>query len=136
MSTTPEAGPFVATDLPAEVPKGKVGIGLLPGGELPDVGKILTETFSEFGENIGPYAMAGLGHFLVMMPIIFVTIMVGYLVLFGGMIGTMAIGSVLSVMISETLGSGLGDIGILLTSILSVVVPILMFVGLLAFVGA
>ena len=133
--STPEAGPFVAVETPPEKPKTKVGIGPLAGGELPDVGKILTESFSEFGENLGPYLMAGLGHFLVVLPVVFVTVILVYTVIFGGMFGTMILGTMVSVALAEV-SQSLGDIGIMLTSVLSMIVPLVLMFGLIGLIGA
>lgn len=80
----------------------------LPGGEAPDVGKLLNETIAEFTDDIGPYLLAGLGHTLVVMPVVFGAIILLYLGMifgmFGGMIGIGVVGAMVGSMLGETAG--------------------------------
>lgn len=129
------AAPESSSAPPATTKPKAYEVGPLPGGSLPDVGKILTDTFAEFGDNLGPYAMAGLGHFMVMMPVAIVIVILGYVLILGGMFGTFMVGTMFSVMLAEV-SEDLGGLGIMLTSVLSVVLPVLLFFGFIGFVGA
>jgi hypothetical protein len=40
------------------------------GGQLPPVGPLLSETLSAFTRELGPYALAGLGQLVVLLPIV------------------------------------------------------------------
>lgn len=53
------------------------------GAELPDLGTLISETFEEFIENIGPYALAGVGHLLVLMPLTGVVLLGAYTIALG-----------------------------------------------------
>jgi len=84
------------------------------GGELPDLAKTLQETMTEFTENIGPYALAGVGQLLVVVPLVLVMVIVLYLLMFGGAIA-MVVGLVgLMVVLPEdlaVLAMVLGELG-------------------------
>lgn len=119
----------------AEKPKPYV-LGPLAGGDLPDVGSLLTETFAEFGDNIGPYAMAGVGLMLVTMPLAFVMIFGIYIVVFGGMFGTMIAGAAFSVFVSQTVSEDLGAVAMVVTQLATIAVPVVLVVGAVAAIGA
>ena len=54
----------------------------------PDIGVLLQNTVDEYGKNIGQYAMAGVGHLLYSVPVVLISIVVLYIVLFIGVFGT------------------------------------------------
>lgn len=54
----------------------------------PDVGTILQQTVDEYGKNIGPYALAGLGHLLYSVPVVLISIVALYVSLLIGIFGT------------------------------------------------
>lgn len=125
------------SEIPAPVEKAKsYERGPLPGGSLPDVGKLLAETFADFGDNIGPYLLAGLGHFVVLVPVVIVMVLVTYGVVFGGMLGTMAVGGALSGLLAEVAGDELAGLGVSLTMVLSLLVTLALMVGMVALAGA
>ena len=94
---------------------------LFTGGELPDIGATLSETLNDVTENIGSYAMAGLGMMVVMIPYVLVMFFGIYMLLiavfFGGAIGVTGLTAMLP---SELAGIG-GVVGILLTGGVSMV---------------
>jgi len=55
---------------------------------LPDVGILLQQTVDEYGKNIGPYALAGVGHLLYSLPVVLIAIVALYITLFVGIFGT------------------------------------------------
>ncbi len=61
------------------------------GGQLPPVGTVLSETLSAFTRDMGPYALAGLGQLVVVLPVVFGLFITLYaaivVVAFGGMAG-------------------------------------------------
>ncbi|MBT3221237.1 MAG: hypothetical protein HN348_19315 [Proteobacteria bacterium] len=54
-----------------------------PGGVCPDIGTLLSESFEEFTQNIGPYALGGVSRMVVVFPIMLLAIFVFYFILFG-----------------------------------------------------
>lgn len=109
--------------------------GPMPGGELPEIGKLINETLAEFTENLAPYAMAGLGQLLVIMPVTFLAIILLYAVMAGGMFGTWAIGAVIAGIlgqISEDLASIAGGF----TALASMIVPFLLLIPLILAMAA
>jgi hypothetical protein len=62
-----------------------------PGGHLPPIGPVLNETLTVFMRDLGPYALAGLGHLLIVLPLAFGVGLAMYavimVVVFGGMFG-------------------------------------------------
>ena len=93
-----------------------------PGGRLPDVGQLFTETMNEFMDNIGPYVLAGLGLTVVVVPITFLTIFVAYAVIFGGIFGISIVGAIAAVAAAEV-SEGLAGFVMLVFQILALVVP-------------
>lgn len=89
------------------------------GGALPDVGTLLSATIAEFSDNIGPYALAGLGHFLVLMPVTFVGIIVGYIAMLFAMLGGMTGSAMVGVGVGGDAGDALAGIGSLASMALS-----------------
>ncbi len=82
-----------------------------PGGSLPPIGALFSETFDDLIKNIGPYVLAAVGFFVVVMPVGMVAGMIGmvgmYVVLFGGIIGSAALGQ----------AAGDSDVGGLITAV-------------------
>jgi len=60
------------------------------GGHLPPVGPVFSETLTAFTRDLGPYALAGLGQLLVLLPVIFGVFIVAYAVIFVVAIGGVA----------------------------------------------
>jgi uncharacterized membrane protein len=64
---------------------------------MPDVGALLKSTLDDFMKDIGPYAMAGLGYMLVMVPVMMVGLITFYAglfaVIFASAAGAQASGS-------------------------------------------
>ena len=81
---------------PYATPRARSGYptGPSPGGNLPDIGKLLSDTFAEFGDHIGPYLLAGLGFTLVLMPITFVSVIGAYVGVGVGMFGLVGLAAV------------------------------------------
>jgi len=79
------------------------------GGELPDIGELLSETLTEFMENIGPYAMAGLGQMLLLIPLIMVVMVGMYALIAVGIFGVVIGGVGIAAVLPEEL-AGLGMI--------------------------
>lgn len=52
-----------------------------PGGELPSIGEVLNDAWQIFSRDLGPYAWAGFGQLVVLMPVV----MVALIVIYGGM---------------------------------------------------
>ena len=61
---------------------------IYPGGETPAIGDLFKLTMDEFMQNIGPYALAGVGIMLASIPIVFITIIVTYILLIVGVFGS------------------------------------------------
>ena len=101
--------------------------GRLPGGQLPDHGKLLTDTFVEFGEHIGPYLLAGLGQTLILVPITFVGVFGIYVCAGVGGMGAFVAAAAIAEGLRESLGSDLGG----LLSLVAVVAPIVVSAALL-----
>ena len=83
-------------------------------------------------DNIGPYALAGVGQLLVVLPVVFVTVLLMYGLIFGGMLAMMLGVVGLAVVLPEelaVLGMLVGELGAI----------VVMFIGILAlsaFMGA
>jgi uncharacterized membrane protein len=104
----------------------------VPGGRLPEVGALFSATMNEFMANLGPYALAGVGLFLVGMMLAFVMIPLIYLAMTGVMVFGL-LGSVfLGVGVSELSGSEdagafammlgyLGSFGLMFTAMFAVI---------------
>src|SRR5262245_53238038 len=84
--------------------------GPLPGGQLPDHGRLLTDTFAEFGDHIGPYLLAGLGYTLVIVPLTFVAIFGIYVCAGLGSMAAFAGSAVLAEAVRDAIGSDLGGL--------------------------
>jgi hypothetical protein len=114
---------------PYATPRARTGYptGPSPGGNLPDIGKLLSDTFAEFGDHVGPYLLAGLGFTLVLMPLTFVGVIGLYAGAGVGMVGVFAVAAFL-----ESAGPGQAD------GAMAALVPILsigiLFLVLLVFV--
>jgi hypothetical protein len=109
--------------------------GPLPGGQLPDVGTLFSETMAEFMDNIGPYAMAGLGQMLVVFPVTFIAIFVMYGVLALGWGGSIVLTGVLSGIaanVSEELAELVAMFGLLGSMFVPLLLMIPLFVGIIA----
>jgi hypothetical protein len=118
-------------------------VGRLEGGELPELGKLVSDTFAEFGDNIGPYVLAGLGLYLVTIPIALVAVFVGYFVGGVGFVGVALVGGVIGSVVGDNVDQGLGALVMVGAQLLSVAVLFLMIgviivgiVGLLAPINA
>lgn len=118
--------------VPAAVEKPKPYVlGPLPGGALPEVGKLLNETIAEFTDNFQGYLLAGLGHFLVLMPVTVVSVIVVYVGLMGGFVATLVLGGIGTVLLEQVLGDLGAQMGALLTTVLSMVVPAVLLFGMI-----
>lgn len=105
-------------------------VGALDGGELPEVGALFSETLAEFTDNIGPYALAGLGQLMVVIPVTVVALIGFYVVFFGGMFGTWMVGAVFASVLSQ-ISEDLGGIAMLIASLASMLVPVLLMLPFL-----
>lgn len=76
----------------------------LPGGGKLDPMEILQDTLKEFTDDLGPYLLAGLGQFLVMVPLTLAFVFVMYFLVFATLFGGMFFGAFAAVAASETLG--------------------------------
>ncbi len=103
-----------------------------PGGEFPAIGDLLTETMEEFQDNMAKYVLAGVGQFLVIMPVVFVGIFVLYFGIAIGMGVVMVCGAIIGGLLAEYVNEGLGFLVLMLTQLGSILVPILFLV---AFIG-
>lgn len=99
----------------------------LPGGALPDIGTLLSDTMADMTEDLGPYLLAGLGVMVISMPIVLGFIFFLYLGMFIVLFAMMGAGMAITVAMSEMLGDTFGAIGALLTQLGS-------FAGLFAFI--
>lgn len=100
------------------------------GGELPDLGALLNETVTEFMENIGPYALAGLGQMLVVIPIALVMIFGMYAMIALGIGGMLAGGAGLAAVLPGEL-AGLGALAGALVGLAVIAVCFFGFIGLM-----
>jgi hypothetical protein len=92
--------------------------GRLPGGEVPDVGRILSDTTAEFMADLGPYALAGLGYQLVVVPVVIVMFLGIYL----GLTVFIALGLVASLSGAFVVGEIFGpDLGALAAFVLQMI---------------
>jgi hypothetical protein len=89
----------------------------LPGGHLPDHGKLLTDTFAEFGESIGPYLLAGLGQTLVIVPVTLVGVFGIYVCAGGSAMGALVAGAMVAESVEASAGSGVGGIVALIAAL-------------------
>lgn len=110
--------------------------GPLPGGQLPDHGKLLTDTFAEFGDHIGPYLLAGLGYTLVIIPVTFIAIFGIYVCAGLGSMGTFVATAFVAEVAREALGSDLGGLLPLLAAIVPVGVAFLLVLATVAAIAA
>ena len=62
---------------------------LYPGGETPKIGELFSLTIDDFTKNIGPYALAGVGIFVISIPVVLITLIVTYILVILGFLGTM-----------------------------------------------
>ncbi len=83
------------------------------GGKIPDVGQLLSETTAEFMDNIGPYALAGLGQLLVVLPVTFIGIIVGYIAMMFAMMFGMAGSTMVGAGIGGDAGGAVAGVGTL-----------------------
>lgn len=120
----------VSASIPSDKPKPYV-LGPEAGGRMPDVSKLLSETMEEFKDNFAPYLLAGLGQMVVALPVILVTIFVGYFVVFGGMMGLSFGGILVGAAIGEAVSQDIGGIVALLAQLAAVTVPFALFFGVL-----
>ncbi len=93
------------------------------GGDEADLGELFNESFRDFGKDIGPYILAGMGQFAVIVPVTMLMVMVVYI---GGMVGMMG-GWIAGMVAMVGLASLLGDFGAFLGAILMMFLPILGF---------
>lgn len=113
--------------------------GRLPGGQLPDHGKLLTDTFVEFGDHIGPYLLAGLAQTVIIVPISIVAVFGVYVCAGAGGMGTFLVTAMLAEGFEESVGSDLGGLVPFVAAAVPIVVAlVLLFVviGALAAVMA
>ncbi len=98
----------------------------LPGGELPLVTDLMSETITDITDDMGGWAMGGLGFWLASMVVTMISIPVLYIAIFGGMFGGMFVGF--------GFGAAIGneDLGVLLGTLLMILA---MFGAMFAFVG-
>lgn len=86
------------------------------GGALPDIGATLAETLNDLAENIGAYALAGLGMMVVMIPYILVMFVGIYMMLIGVVFGgALSISGITALLPADLAGIG-GLVGVLLTA--------------------
>lgn len=83
------------------------------GGKIPDVGQLLSVTTAEFTDNIGPYALAGLGQLLVVLPVTFIGIIIGYIAMMVAMMFGMAGSTLLGAGVGGDAGGAVAGIGTL-----------------------
>jgi hypothetical protein len=97
----------------------------LPGGHLPNIGELFNETLAEFQDNIGPYALASLGHTLVVMPLVMVAIFGMYFLMIMGFFGGTMVSVLAGVVVSEVIHPDLGALVMGVGYLLSMVLPFL-----------
>ena len=90
-------------DLPAESEPN------LPATTRPGVTVVASEVLNEFMKDLGPYALAGAGYLVVMIPLIFVSIIVMYI--------GMGVAMALMMMLAALAGSIVGELGGLVVSL-------------------
>lgn len=102
------------------------------GGVLPDLGALLNETMSEFMDHIGPYALAGLGLYVVVVPVTMILFFGMYFLMFGGVFGVAIVGGILSVIVGDAAGEGAGALVALASQLVGMGVMFLAFVAVIA----
>jgi hypothetical protein len=63
----------------------------LPGGQLPDIGTLVSESFTDFTENLAPYVLGYLGVVVVSVPVTILLIIAIYFLMFVGMMAVMVV---------------------------------------------
>lgn len=126
METTPSAATVPKPTLYRKEPE--------PGGVLPELGSLFSETLSEFMDHIGPYLLAGLGFQLVAVPLTVLVVIGIYMLAMGGTLAAMLVGMILTVfaaLISEALGVLVMGMSTVLSYVvlLGVVVIVLVLAG-------
>jgi hypothetical protein len=105
------------------------------GGRVPDLGQLISATIGDFTDNIGPYAMLGLGQFAVVFPVTLVAIVVIYFgifaVMFGGLFGT----GMLAAVIGRTSDDAAGLV-MVLGELLSMTVMMAFIFGAIGLIAA
>lgn len=107
----------------------------LPGGDLPEVGTLFNETLAEFTDNLGPYALAGLGQLVVFVPVVIVSVIAFYVVFFAGWIGTVALTGILGAMLSS-ISEDLAGLVMAFGSLGSMFVPLLLMIPVFLLMAA
>lgn len=94
------------------------------GGVDADISELIQEGIEAFSKDIGPYILAGMGQFLVVVPVTIFTVLAAYLGSFLGMMGGWVLGLVVAVILAS-----LGDVGAFLGALVMVFLP---FIGMFA----
>jgi hypothetical protein len=94
------------------------------GGADADLSELIQEGIQDFSKDIGPYLLAGMGQFLVVVPVSFAAGLVAYFGSMLGMMGGWIVGLVLGLLLAS-----LGDVGAFLGALVMVGLP---FLGLFA----
>lgn len=105
----------------------------LPGGELPEIGRLLQETVTDLQDHFGDYLVAGAIHFVVVVTVVLVGAVVGYLGGFVGMFGLILGAAGVMVWAEQALGT---DTAGLLAIPLQLTALALFFLGVAVFAGA
>lgn len=95
------------------------------GGQTPDVGKLLSVSMAEFGDNLAPYAILAAIQMAIAIPLVFFAIFAGYLG--SGILGTlvylvgMAISLGIGGLLGDDLGGVIGGLGMVITFFASMI---------------
>jgi len=108
----------------------------LAGGELPSVTELFSSVIQDVGDDLGGYAIAGLGYWLVQIAATMILIPVIYAAIIGGMLAGMAGGAGLGGLVGSVagdpdVGGAVGGIGMILGMTVGTFVPL--FLVILAF---
>ncbi len=109
------------------------------GGRYPDLGQLFSATMAEFTDHLSDYVLLGLGHMLVVLPVVFGLIFVlyfGMTVFFlGGFVGSAVLGGIAAQGMGEDFGALVMSGGTLVTAILAIVGALALVVGAAALVA-
>ena len=96
------------SDMPLKTIEKPYRLERVPGGQLPDLGKLFNATLGDVIDNLAGYGLAGLGQFVVMMPVMIVLIFVIYFGIFTFMFGGAMISGVVGALVAQALGDDAG----------------------------
>jgi len=92
------------------------------GGVDADLGGLINDSVRQFSKDIGPYILAGMGQFAVVVPVSMIAGMVAYFGVVVGMMGGWVVGIIAMALLAQ-----LGDLGAALGAVVMVASP---FIGM------